>query len=88
MQTEMKSEIVTDRRQGMIRIGISLVGLLLSGIYLANPSAGFIEFLPDNLPGVGNIDEFLATTIFLACLSRLGINILPSRGTTIDSPKK
>lgn len=55
---------------------LSVVGLVLTGIYLANPTFGF-DFIPDNLPGIGNIDEVVATTIFLACLSRLGINILP-----------
>jgi uncharacterized membrane protein YkvA (DUF1232 family) len=55
---------------------LSVIGLVLAGIYLANPTAGF-DFIPDVIPGIGNIDEVVATTIFLACLSRLGINILP-----------
>jgi uncharacterized membrane protein YkvA (DUF1232 family) len=60
---------------------ISVIGLVLTGIYLANPSiGGVIEFIPDPIPGIGNIDEVVATTIFLACLSRLGINILPQGG--------
>jgi uncharacterized membrane protein YkvA (DUF1232 family) len=33
---------------------------LISGLYLLNPTAGFIEFIPDNLPIVGNIDEMIA----------------------------
>lgn len=56
---------------------LSVIGLVLAGIYLANPGFGVLDFIPDNLPGIGNIDEVVATTIFLACLSRLGINILP-----------
>ena len=55
---------------------LSVIGLVLTGIYLANPTAG-IDFIPDVIPGIGNIDEVVVTTIFLACLSRLGINILP-----------
>lgn len=58
---------------------VSVIGLVLAGIYLANPTFGF-DLIPDNLPGIGNIDEVVATTIFLACLSRLGINILPQGG--------
>jgi uncharacterized membrane protein YkvA (DUF1232 family) len=58
---------------------VSVIGLVLAGIYLANPTAG-IDFIPDLIPGVGNIDEVVATTIFLACLSRLGINVLPQGG--------
>ena len=64
---------------------ISVLGLVLAGIYLSNPTAG-LDFIPDVLPGIGNIDEVVATTIFLACLSRLGINILPhgaQRQTTV-----
>ncbi len=58
---------------------ISVLGLVLAGIYLANPGWGIAEFIPDNFAGVGNIDEVVATTIFLACLSRLGIHILPQQ---------
>jgi hypothetical protein len=56
---------------------VCVVGLLVAGIYLANPGWGFIEFIPDNAPGIGNIDEFIASAIFFTCLGRLGINILP-----------
>lgn len=31
----------------------SLVGL----VYILNPTGGFIEFIPDNLPIFGNLDE-------------------------------
>jgi len=30
---------------------------IMGTIYLFNPTAGFIELLPDNLPIVGNLDE-------------------------------
>jgi len=36
---------------------------LLSFIYLLNPTAGIFEFLPDNLPIIGNIDEGLAAFV-------------------------
>ena len=32
---------------------IALFGL----VYLFNPTAGVLELIPDNLPGIGNIDE-------------------------------
>jgi uncharacterized membrane protein YkvA (DUF1232 family) len=35
---------------------MSLVGL----VYILNPGAGIIEFIPDVIPGIGNIDEGLA----------------------------
>jgi hypothetical protein len=34
----------------------SLIGL----VYIINPGAGFLEFLPDNLPIIGNLDEGVA----------------------------
>lgn len=32
---------------------IALLGL----VYVINPTAGLLEFIPDNLPFVGNLDE-------------------------------
>lgn len=68
---------------------ISVIGLVLSGLFLANPGMGAFLEIPDIIPGIGNLDEVVATTIFLACLSRLGINVLPHGGsrktTVVDS---
>jgi len=38
-----------------------------------NPSAGVIEFLPDVLPVVGNLDEGLATLGLIIALRNLGL---------------
>jgi hypothetical protein len=65
----------------------SVIGLVVSGCYLANIGAGVFGEIPDIIPGLGNLDEFIATTIFLTCLSRLGINILPPRTPTRALPK-
>ena len=46
---------------------------LLSALYILNLGMGAFEILPDALPGVGNLDEATATTLFLACLSYFGI---------------
>lgn len=35
-------------------------------IYLLNPTLGILEFLPDNLPIVGNLDESVAVMLVLA----------------------
>jgi len=32
----------------------------LGVVYLLNPTAGIVEFIPDNLPLIGNIDEGVA----------------------------
>ena len=60
----------------------SLFVLLLgaiSALYLLNVGAGFVEFVPDNLPLVGNIDEATATFLLLNCLAYFGVNIGPLR---------
>ncbi len=40
-------------------------------IYLLNPTAGFIELLPDNIPFLGNLDEGAAFALVLAGLVEL-----------------
>ena len=60
----------------------SLFVLLLgaiSALYLLNVGAGIVEFVPDNLPLVGNIDEATATFLLLNCLAYFGVNIGPLR---------
>jgi hypothetical protein len=52
-------------------------GALVSALYLANLGAGFLEFGPDNLPGVGNLDEVFFSFLLLYCLRKLGIDPLP-----------
>jgi hypothetical protein len=49
--------------------------VVASGLYLLNPDFGVFEFLPDNLPIVGNIDEVAATLLLLGCLDYLGIQL-------------
>lgn len=36
---------------------------VLGLIYILNPGAGFFELLPDNLPGIGNLDEGVAAVL-------------------------
>jgi hypothetical protein len=56
-----------------------LVGIAmgLSVLYLLNPGASLFEFLPDVLPGVGNLDEGLASAILLGGLRYFGLDWLP-----------
>lgn len=53
-------------------LGNILLGLICL-VYLINPTAGFLEFLPDNLPIFGNLDEAAAVTGLLMALSNLKI---------------
>lgn len=54
-----------------------LVALLaaISILYLLNFGFGWVEFLPDNLPIVGNLDEAAATLLLLNCLAYFGIDL-------------
>ncbi|MFM2309570.1 MAG: hypothetical protein RLY87_1692 [Chloroflexota bacterium] len=48
-----------------IPLPILLVSILFSVIYIINPTAGFLEFIPDNLPLIGNLDEAGATALLI-----------------------
>lgn len=53
---------------------IAFIGFI-AFVYLTNPTAGIFEFIPDNIPGIGNLDEVTATTILLSVFSYFGINL-------------
>jgi len=55
----------------MKKFFVALAGIL-SFIHLMNPTLGVFEFLPDNLPIVGNLDEATATMVFLGALRYFG----------------
>ena len=60
----------------------SLFVLLLgaiSALYLLIFGVGIVEFIPDNLPLIGNLDEATATFLLLNCLAYFGVNIGPLR---------
>jgi uncharacterized membrane protein YkvA (DUF1232 family) len=48
---------------------------LLSVAYILNPTAGFFELIPDNLPFIGNLDEAAAVTLLLMCMRYFGIDL-------------
>lgn len=64
--------------QAIKSLFVLLLGAI-SALYLLNVGAGVIEFVPDNLPLVGNLDEATATFLLLNCLAYFGINIGPLR---------
>ncbi len=41
---------------------------ILGLLYMLNPTAGFFEFIPDNIPFLGNLDEGVAMMLVLAGL--------------------
>ena len=54
---------------------LAILVLLLSGLYLINPTFGLFELLPDNLPLVGNLDEAFFTLAFVSALASLGLRM-------------
>lgn len=56
-----------------LRMVVSILLGIVCVIYLINPTAGFLELIPDNLPIVGNLDEAAAMTVLLVSLSNLGL---------------
>lgn len=44
---------------------VIILAAVFSVIYLANPSGGFIEFIPDNIPIIGNLDEAGVTLLLM-----------------------
>jgi len=52
---------------------VALVAVF-SAVYLLNPTAG-IDFIPDFLPFVGNLDEATAMAVLVACMRYFGFDI-------------
>lgn len=47
------------------------LGAIVAVIYLLNPTWGVFELLPDNIPGLGNVDEVLASALLFSCVRTL-----------------
>ena len=56
------------------KITVGFIGVICF-LYLLNPSAGIVEFVPDNFPLIGNLDEVTATTLLLSSLAYFGIDL-------------
>lgn len=57
-----------------IPLPMLVVMILFSVVYLINPTAGWLEFIPDTLPFVGNLDEAGATTMLIWAISEIRNN--------------
>jgi hypothetical protein len=67
----------TEGPRSKFKIFLSLLGLLISTLYLLNFSLGIFEIIPDYIPFVGNLDEAFFSGIFLGCLRYLGLDLIP-----------
>ncbi len=72
----------------MIKDILVVLAALLSLVYLANPGAGVFEFIPDNLPIVGNLDEAAACAIILAAFRYFGIDLTSFLGRGVKDRSK
>jgi len=62
------------KRNPIASLVVGLVGLAC-GVYLANPTFGVFELIPDNVPGFGNLDEAGAAALLISCLAYFGLDI-------------
>lgn len=62
---------------------LAVLGIVIGGIYILNPTAGLLELIPDVVPVVGNLDEAAATALIL-----WGIQAIRQPGTLPALPLK
>lgn len=67
---------VAPARQGnFFQKTIVLAITALAALYLANPTAGILELIPDITPVLGNLDEATAMALLISGLSYFGVNV-------------
>lgn len=68
-----------------------VVVALIAFFYIFNPGAGILEFIPDNFPVIGNLDEAAAVAIIVSAFKYFGIsfpNIFKSEERKSETAKK
>ena len=67
---------------------IIILGLAsVAGIYLVFPTFGILEFIPDVIPFVGNLDEAGAVLILLNTLRYYGVDLTKLWGRNNATPE-
>lgn len=59
----------------LLRDLLVLASGVVSALYLLNFTFGVAEFIPDNVPIFGNLDEAAATALLINCLAYFGVNV-------------
>jgi hypothetical protein len=52
-----------EQKPSIVKTLFVVVTGLIGLVYLLNPTAGFLELIPDNIPIIGNLDEAAATLL-------------------------
>lgn len=69
------AEPIREEKRGIVNtVIVGAIGVI-SAIYLFNPTAGFLELIPDNIPIVGNLDEAAAAAFLISALAYFGVDI-------------
>jgi len=67
-------EPVEPERPGWARM-LAWGTIILGSVYMINPTAGIFELLPDNLPGLGNLDEAAVLFLMYSAMLYLGMRL-------------
>lgn len=46
---------------------LAVLGIAFSVFYLANPTSGIVELIPDVIPGIGHLDEVTIMAFLVTC---------------------
>ena len=71
MNKEIKKTPYFKKPKDYLVAVVALIGI----VYMLNFGFGFVEFLPDNIPIVGNMDEAAALFLVYSSAEYFGINI-------------
>lgn len=71
---DFQREEMEEKRSVLSSILVGVIGAF-SALYLFNPTAGFLELIPDNIPIVGNLDEAAAAGLLISCLAYFGVDL-------------
>lgn len=59
----------------MLKEFVIIIVAIIAGIYLLNPTFGYIELIPDNFPIIGNLDEAGAVAILVNTFGYYGFDM-------------
>lgn len=58
-------------RMNFPKKAVAAVAAVVAAIYILNPTMGIFELFPDNVPGLGNLDEAGMTALLIWALHTL-----------------